>query len=192
MTMSEKDTGLTPRERAFLADNPDTEYVQLDNSKSGEIATSVKDQRVPDEQLKGVGGWLLVLVVLFFVGSLYRLGGTVTEIDATEADNMGLAGSAAWEALKTKVWILSAVDIVVSVAAAFFLLLKRSRISVHLAIASLWFLGPAKTVIMLRLVETPEELIGMVMLSSAIPAIWTAYLIRSRRVYLTYVGGSEE
>jgi hypothetical protein len=184
--MSEQDDGLTPRERAFLSNNPDVERTSYNTEKPPGETVSNHYELVEDRNLGGVGGWLLAFIVLLVLGSVNRLARTSIDLETIERENAVYAQSLEWDSLKNIIWIVSAIDLAICAVAAFLLCRVFSPLSVRFAIFCLWLLGPAKTVIMLRLGEMPGDLTELILLSSVIPAIWTTYLLRSRRVESTY------
>jgi hypothetical protein len=184
--MIEQDDGLTARERAFLANNPDAERTSYGVDQPQHQAAPDHVERPEDRNLRGVGGWLLAFVILLVIGSLNRLARTSIDIDTIEQENTVYAQSLEWESLKNSIWIVGALDLTISIVAAFLLCRIFAPLSVRFAIFCLWMLGPVKTLIMLRMGEMPGDLTGLALASSIIPAIWTVYLLRSQRVKLTY------
>jgi uncharacterized membrane-anchored protein YitT (DUF2179 family) len=143
-----------------------------------------------DEVLKGVGGWLAILVVgLIFVVPIRELIGLV-----------GLFGSVSslpgWQLFK--IWTLAMSLTVggISIGAGVALLTRHQPSTVTFAMVALWVVGPGGIISLLLVMGTTlgraivdravPEMIGTVISVCITSVVWTAYLLRSRRVKNTY------
>jgi hypothetical protein len=182
---------LTPRERAILGQYPEVEITF--ESESDDDSNHSDDPPTSDgEQPSGLGGWLTVMIVLFVLGALSRLSRTNTDIFQAEKANPDFAATAEWDSMLTQVYVVSALDIILSFIAIYCLIKVRKKIAVTIVVACLWLLGPIKTSVVYSIVGYQGDITGALMLSMAIPAIWTAYLVKSRRVRNTYTESSAQ
>lgn len=175
---NESEKLLTPRERDFLARYPEAQTEpQQDAAK-----------------LHGVGGWLGLLVALLLV--IYPIFVPLkTWLEIAEATDMHLelVQHAAWPSLVTLSWIIVGISVAISFFAGWRLNFRHVRTSVTVAIISLWLIGPVGVLIELVLMSSiTGTSIGSsadfadIIRSLIVSAIWTAYLVRSRRVRNTY------
>jgi len=142
-----------------------------------------------DADRKGLGGALSLLIFLLVVGALYGLSKTFVEIDTAERQMVGLTDSPQWQSYKNTTWLLWAVDFGVRIFAAVRLVWFRNPATIAIVIACLWFSGPIQIGLANLFLSADGDLTEPAMLSSIIPAIWTAYLLLSKRVKNTYADG---
>ena len=147
----------------------------------------------------GVGGWLAFLVVgLAFLWPLLRASRMSSEFQAAERATPDLLQNAAWLNFKTASWALFSLCGIVSVAAGIALSSSFRPRSVSFAVAVLWIVGPIQQLASIALLAiefgteavmaTLPELLGATTLTALGSGIWTAYLMKSKRVRLTYYG----
>jgi hypothetical protein len=152
-----------------------------------------------DNELRGVRGWLAVLVaVLFVIRPLLLLFSTLAELSAAESANAALAGMPTWGTAKAITWIFAALQIFCCAAGGWLLMRRFKASTVTIVIALLWFCGPllslagsAAIAVALRLdfssAIAPSELAKYLFFA----IIWTTYLKRSVRVRNTYSEDTE-
>lgn len=152
-------------------------------------------------QLKGVGGWLKLLIVgLCILGPLVSCGQNAEEIAKAEAENPSLMSSDSWEAFVTySNWALL-LTLTITFSAGYRLWKIHAPQSVRFAILAMWIATPVS--ILLQMVAAYFS-VGTAALSSAggeilsgvirdwiVALVWTLYLLRSKRVKNTYYAGS--
>ncbi|MCB2066536.1 MAG: DUF2569 family protein [Erythrobacter sp.] len=148
----------------------------------------------------GVGGWLALLVAgLLVLGPLLSLGMTSGELGQAEYTNPQLVGSPVWEQVKFITWIAWFTQAVLSVYAGYRLTRDFTPSAVRYAVAILWFnniginilsFGALALIPSLDATAAVGEMVGS-LIAGVVPAgIWTAYLLRSKRVRNTYYAGS--
>lgn len=154
---------------------------------------------MPDEPyLKGVGGWLELLIVgLIVVGPWLGFGRMTDEYASAEKQLPSLVTHAAWIQYKQLSWCVFALTAALSITAGYRLWKVHSIDSVRFAVPSLWLAGPGgqvlyfvAAVMSLGMEPAPgmlSALVGSIVASTIAAAIWTAYLLRSQRVRNTYV-----
>jgi hypothetical protein len=174
---------MTPRQRAFLESHPDAEMTNFEESDS--VAEQTSDGFEPTGQ-KGIGGLLLAFIFLLGLGAIVRLSGAFSQLDMAEVNDPTLIGLVKWESYKTNVQIVALIDFFVSIATGVILIWVRKPLAVYTAISTIWLLGPARALLAFKIFEAPGNLMEALVLSCMIPVIWTAYLLRSHRVKLTY------
>jgi hypothetical protein len=149
-----------------------------------------------DGSLRGVGGWLALLVAILAV--LSPLGIAASVLGLFTNDSLpGLYG-ADWPLYRNAQLALAALHVAGSWYLAWRLISVRTPQTVRVVILGLWLLGPG-----LLLVETVlTVLVGRVQTGSLLASagadilfalVWTLYLRKSRRVANTYapVGQAE-
>ncbi|WP_018719510.1 DUF2569 family protein [Arhodomonas aquaeolei] len=149
-----------------------------------------------NSHLVGVGGWLLLLTVgLTILGPLMGLGRLAGEFQAAEKMNPGLATSSQWLQYKEYSWWVAGIAAVISFCAGYRLWKIHAVESVRFAVLALWIIGPgatiAQAVVMVivfggRAATAGPKMVGGLLGSLIVASIWTAYLLRSRRVQNTY------
>ena len=148
------------------------------------------------KQLHGVGGWLGLLVVgLTILGPLLggsRLSGAFTN---AEFQTPQLVTFSPWLSYKTYIWVIFGITALISFCTGV-LLFRFKPSSVRIAIASLWVVGPggatayivaANSVFRKDIASAMSQAMWPSVIAAGIAAaIWTAYLLCSKRVKNTY------
>jgi len=169
---------LTPRERDFLARYPEAKApAETEQSRAG---------------LRGVGGWLGFLIAsLLVLSPLFSLGFAL--LDDTADLYPELAQHPAWQSLTILSWTLVGISIAISFFAGWRLNFRHTASSVNIAIVSLWLIGPVRYLVEWVLLNSVVGIaIGLqayladIVRSLIWTVLWTAYLLRSRRVKNTY------
>lgn len=148
------------------------------------------------KQLHGIGGWLGLLVVgLTILGPLLggsRISGAFTD---AEFKTPQLTTFAPWLSYKMDIWVIFGIVALISFCTGI-LLFRLKPSSVRIAIVSLWIVGPggaiadivaANSVFRSDIASAMSQTMWPSVIASGIAAaIWTAYLVRSKRVKNTY------
>lgn len=144
-----------------------------------------------------VRGWLALLVVgLMFLGPLIGAGRINADLVSAERDYPHLLALSQWATYKGAVWICYGVAAIVSIYAGSRLAYTTKRRAVKIGIAGLWISGPVASLTMGLVL--PAIIFGQVD-GAAIPTlvpslvaagIWTAYLLKSKRVAGRYTEAS--
>ncbi len=149
-------------------------------------------------KIQGVGGWLGFLVfTLVFGGPVIGLLMTYTGLGVAETHNSMLAGMSEWLHYKYAAWLLFLCAATLSIWAGVALMKGTNRIVVTFAVICLWLTGPLVAIIdgwalfpvlmgIRPAAEYDAQVIGRIISASFAPAIWTIYLLRSKRVRNTY------
>ena len=140
----------------------------------------------------GIGGWLALLivwmVVLRPVAGVYMLN----QLQADSLANPIILENSSWLINTSTFWIIFLFVAALSIYGGLRLLRDRSPAAVRTAIIVLWIYSPIAAA---DLLIAREFLEGQVLWPNAaftigtnlaIAAIWTAYLMRSRRIRNTY------
>jgi len=149
----------------------------------------------PSHKLAGVGGWLLFFITkMILLAPLFEAGAINRDIIAAESENPDLGMLTEWATYKTFSWSMFALSSLINILAGQFMIWNRTRSAVRRAIVALWLSGPIS--VTLSIIGTQAILgasaiddyafvkIMFVAISSS--AIWTGYLLLSRRVKATY------
>jgi Protein of unknown function (DUF2569) len=150
---------------------------------------------VGTKELVGTQGWLRFLIIsLVFLSPAAGFVMTFGQISGTEDQYPTLLTSDLWVQKKRVVWAFFALQAAVGIYAGYRLNSRFEPATVPIAIACLWLAGPVLNYLVAlvigaldgnSIVGTPE--VASTIVRSAIPAtVWTAYLLRSRRVKNTY------
>lgn len=149
-------------------------------------------------ELHGVGGWLAFLVIgLMFLGPLISLGITASDLARMERDYPNLMGNSDWKTLKILTWGGMVTQVAFTFTAGFRLSNSFNPASVRFAIFTLWFVAVGLPVAQFYAVTSFTRLDGDDIRSDLArwigqsllwAIIWTAYLVRSKRVKNTYYG----
>lgn len=142
----------------------------------------------------GVGGWLLLLVARMMVlGPLLGAGGAYLEFWRAEYQFPALASFDEWRTFKIAFMCGALAVASFTVYGGWGLARGSDRSVVKRAIIILWMTGPAAVLILGVALwrffgESPldEEFILLLIAAIFDAAIWTAYLLRSKRVRNTY------
>jgi len=147
--------------------------------------------------LKGVGGWLKLLVLgLCIFGPLISCGQNANDFARAEASNPSLAGLESWQSFKTySNWALL-LSLSITFSAGYRLWKIHTPESVNFAIAAMWIAAPASVLLQVgaaylsigldALREAAPEMISGVVRGWIVAFVWTMYLLKSRRVRNTY------
>lgn len=152
-------------------------------------------------QLKGVGGWLKLLIVgLCILGPLVSCGQHAGEIAKAEAANPSLTSLDAWQSFVTySNWALL-FSLAITFSAGYRLWKIHTPQSVRFAILAMWIAAPVSALFQ---IVAAHFSIGTAALSSAggeiavgvirgwiVALVWTLYLLMSKRVKNTYYAGT--
>lgn len=147
----------------------------------------------------GVGGVLLFLVVaLIFlnpVGGFLKIFNEIAEIErrTPQIRNMD-----PWTQLKVATYWVHAISSALGIWAGVGLLRERRWGVVFRAIVVLWIIGPVLSAVSNQVLPfltfgnmgSGPEVLASLFWSTAVTGIWTAYLVKSKRVRATYTEGS--
>ncbi|TKR53431.1 DUF2569 domain-containing protein [Allopusillimonas ginsengisoli] len=152
-----------------------------------------------DLHLRGVGGWLLWLVIVLMVLTpLFGFGQTSNNLGEAEALYPNLIGLPAWQNYKDSSWVLAWIAAGASFTAGYRLFKFHHPGSVSLTIAVLWVTPIATTIadsflanhfLDVSMADAGMEIIAALIKGLLSASIWTAYLKLSRRVRNTYYMG---
>jgi len=154
------------------------------------------DTKRAKKSLRGVGGWLGLLVVgLTILGPILGAVNLSADFTNAEIDYPKIASFAPWVSYKSAIWAVFGVAALVSLTSG--LLLFRFRpSSVRLSIVALWIIGPVKVLLDIVVANTSfTQTVAAAMVQGMWPGlfvsilvaiIWTSYLLRSKRVRNTY------
>jgi hypothetical protein len=146
---------------------------------------------------RGVRGWLLLLVAAMMVlGPLHGIGRIHQDISMAESQYPGLTSLEEWAALKSATWLTFFCVAALSFYGGWGLASGNNWSVVKRAKAILWITGPVASIVMGVLIPlmtfgvdaVDPRFIPLLIAAMAGPAIWTAYLSRSKRVRNTYGG----
>lgn len=154
-------------------------------------------------ELRGVGGWLSLLIVLMcFVGPIQALGGTAIEFSNAESQNQSLSTLQQWGNYKNQIWLLMAFISSMLFFGGWRLWNTHKPSSVFIAATSLWlaYLLGISGQYLIVITTMGQEIAGVADLGGEVaisivkgavsPIIWTAYLLISRRIRNTYFIGN--
>ena len=142
----------------------------------------------------GIGGWLSFFVTVMIVfRPLLTAGSYLRVFQTLEEATPGLAADPSYAAFSNYVYTLTAVAGVLCASAGVLLCLRRRWGSVKYTIWILWLSGPVLLLafglygaghenLLAKLFCNPFDLMS----SCVFPAIWSAYLLLSKRVKNTY------
>lgn len=147
--------------------------------------------------LRGVQGWLLLLVIgLMCLGPLRMVGDTINALKLAEETYPALINLPAWENYKTASWMTTAALCAAMVWAGYGLWKHHIPPSVNACISILWavpivaLLADSLSSVTFLEVSVGDYFTGEAFTGLAqgfvSAALWTAYLKRSRRVKNTY------
>ena len=153
-----------------------------------------------DLGLSGIGGWLLFLIVMFLLSAIGFAGTAHVLFSEAEEAYPDLVTMGNWITYKQVSWSIVACTSALLIASAYRLWKIHLRESVRFAIIVLWVAGPGFVVAdSIAIVTTlgPSaldlsnptvggQLMGRLLGVIGTAAIWTAYLVRSRRIKNTY------
>jgi hypothetical protein len=148
-----------------------------------------------DNMKRGVGGWLVLLIVgMIVIAPFTSLTETSKYFHQAEANYVSLAANAKWHRFKTLTWIVQITTSIYVAYSGYLLLAKLSYSSVRNAKYALWIAGPVSTMAVAFLLpyvfygsKAVDQTSVLTALVSTITAVvWTTYLVRSKRVSATY------
>ena len=149
-----------------------------------------------ERQLKGVGGWLGLLVVILGIISPIRLVlETAVNLDI-ESDVEQVLGPN-WPIYQAITWVVAAITIAGALLLAYRLIYVQRHSTIGFVIKGLWILAltPLLLDVVISLIMFPQfsesllapSLVGDIAKSSIFATIWSLYLAKSRRVANTYI-----
>lgn len=147
------------------------------------------------EKKVGVGGWLLFIILgLVFLGPLMGAGRISNEFQIAEQEHPALIEMASWATYKTLTWWGAALTSAMSIYTGFVLIRGRTMADVRRAIIYLWLLGPVAGIVGAVVIQqvafgrisVEAQGLSHLIASMITTAIWTAYLVKSKRVRATY------
>ena len=152
----------------------------------------------PTADLRGVGGWLaFFLISLSLLSPLRAYEDLTRTFFEAEGATAGLVSSPLWRTYKTILWSALGAQVGLSWIAGWLLVTTTRRGSVRWTIGLLWSVTlvlPLLTFFAVSSMLGPkmgaaqaETAIVTMVAGSVWAAVWTAYLLRSRRVKNTYV-----
>lgn len=149
---------------------------------------------------KGIGGWLIFLIIVLSVlNPLANIGMLAAELRRVEQETPYLLQIPVFIHYKWFSWALVLICSVIGIVAGYTLWKKHVWKSVRQAIIAIWIMGPLATVLIAlyiymnfgsMAVEAGGEIVGSLVRSLVFAGIWTAYLLRSKRVRNTYTKGT--
>lgn len=170
---------LTPLQRAYLEANPEAT-----------LASDAPENFEEAQALSGVGGWLLFLIIsLIFFGPLLTIALNYSELSITDENNASPLSSEEWQYFVWLSWAMVAAYCIVSAAAGLLLLKRHKPSTIPIVIAVIWIIGP---ILAFAGVAVEGGLLGGEGRSLILAIIWTAYLLRSKRVKNTYADSPVE
>lgn len=143
----------------------------------------------------GVGGWLALLVIgMTVLGPLLFVVSTAGEFSQAERLQPNLQSVEGWAGFKGATWALVGLSVLTSIYGGVGLFCGRHWSYVKRAITALWVSGPLTRLIAVGILPgiffggvsaEPADWAGV--LRPILPvAVWTACLLRSRRVSILY------
>lgn len=145
---------------------------------------------------RGVGGWLLLLVVgMIVLGPLLGVGRINSDIMMAERQYPYITSMEEWKTYKTVTWWIFLAVSSISFYGGWGLVLGNNGAAVSRAKAILWITGPGASLVLDFLVPImvfgksnagDSQFVGAFIASIIVTAIWTTYLAKSKRVRNTY------
>ena len=166
---------LTPRERDFLARNPETTIIDPPTDSAAML------------ELKGVEGWLGFLAVsLVMLGPLITSAITAVDINDLKSLYPETVGTPQWNNVVAGSWAATIAYSAISIFAGYRLFKHHVPRTVPIVIACMWVDGPILGILTFAMFEGDARAGGDVARSVITTGVWTAYLLRSKRVKNTY------
>lgn len=148
-------------------------------------------------ELRGVGGWLLLLVIgLTILGPLVAFGQNASEFALAEHNNPELASYAPWGQFKSFSYLALILGLSVTFSAGILLATSRTPGAVRFTIAAMWLSAPVYVALQAMATsaslgsaaigEIAGEFVITILKSSITATVWTLYLLKSKRVKNTY------
>lgn len=151
-----------------------------------------------NDQVKGVGGWLLLLVIgLVALGPLRGIGETYQSFAEAERLYPVLLNDGAWQTFVRLSWLTVAAACALSIYTGIRLIRGSTPADVGFAKMALWIIGPLPA-ILIRFGIQPAlfgwntsanemgEFVGIMIASVVWAGVWSLYLSKSVRVKNTY------
>ncbi|MBH8578763.1 DUF2569 family protein [Bisbaumannia pacifica] len=149
---------------------------------------------------KGIGGWLLVLIiVLVALYPLMNVGGVIAGIKIMEMMEPSLADYYAWGHYRTTMLATTLAISAASIYTGYWLITKRSKKSIETISEIIWVIGIGAAIVTNVLIPlffrdqlfmwagpTGGALIGSLLGSLLFSWVWSTYLSKSIRVRNTY------
>lgn len=147
-----------------------------------------------ENSVSGVGGWLLLLILLFFLVPLRDHTSIYDFFKTVELQNPVLTQIPEYNTFKTLAWGSFFVSTCLCFYAGVGLVSGRNTKVVKRAMLTLWIIGPIAGLFMEVILpvfafgktEIDPQFVGRITASTVLAAIWTAYLYKSKRVRATY------
>jgi hypothetical protein len=143
--------------------------------------------------LKGVGGWLLLLILILIVlRPIWTAFRNVQKWEGLKQTAGEYATTAEYGSLHAVSWTGYAVSTIIGIAAGLMLWKRHRPSTVKIAIGAFWLTGPGIGLIIylagLYAVGEPAAFSDLKFLLVPVvsAALWTAYLLKSKRVRNTY------
>ena len=153
-----------------------------------------------DPALKGVGGWLLLLIVMLGLYTpLMGFRNLYYDFIVSARIFPVLESNPAWVQYRTAVWIIFAVLCLFCFAAGYALWRIHKPASVQFAIGVIWLVGPfvpvvyaatAAAIFNFGFSQAIKPFYIGIAATAIQSAIWTGYLLKSVRVRNTYYPGN--
>ncbi len=168
----------------------------IDSDYAPEKSSTTDEKAQNNAGPRGVGGWLLLLVIgMMILAPILGAGRIGTNIMLTEEQFSGVMFSDQWQSYKSLTWLVFIVMAAISFTAGWGLARKKDWSVVNHAKAALWITGPGALILLEvivpakafgEMVAVDAQLIGTLFASIIAATIWTAYLVKSKRVRNTY------
>jgi len=152
-----------------------------------------------DEEIHGVGGWLLFFVfVLILLSPLFSLLGVVSAVDGVEKNYPSLFTVPAWVSFQHVTWTTFLIGSGCLILSGLLLCIHRKPVSVAIVVVVFWLAGPAASIFLIFIlpqwilsisIPTDEMNISFCTVIGAVLSsiVWTLYLLQSKRVQNTYL-----
>jgi hypothetical protein len=165
-------TLVTPRQKAFLDANPE---VALSSE-----APELEGRSEPS----GIGGWLQFLIIaLIFLGPLLNAVMTYVELQSAKDMEPPLS-SDGFMLLQLISWSIFAAYCAISIGTGLLLQKRRKRSTIYIVVGLIWLLGPILNIGAAAIADAFDGSEGR---SIVFSVVWTAYLLRSKRIKNTYI-----
>jgi hypothetical protein len=163
----DKEPLLTPLQREYLARNPEASLVD-------------QSTNMPGAPIRGVGGWLgLLTASLLVLGPLLNAGLIANELEIYQA---GQPLSEHPSSVALMVWAYFAFYAILSVFAGYRLSKHFNPATIPIVLTCIWLPIVLECGLMFVSVSPDAAIFRSILWAS----IWTAYLLRSKRVKNTY------
>ena len=184
---------LTPEAIAAL------DQVLASAEKRAQVAAVADDIRqVIAPKPLGLGGWLWLLIIGFAIYGFDQIVMIPVFFAQAEEHTPGLVASAGWHDFKLAMWPLLGLQMIAGFYMAIRLYFQRNRRTIHLVVAALWLLAPVTDLLILTAIKLTlaADPIGAILTDRmlevnrikwlSLSALWTLYLLKSKRVKALY------